>query len=126
MPKFTIKSSYTNPEGLTHTVIEEATDREWAQKKYDRQIGYFYYLLFGDDNERLNDAEQELKHLKSWCNQNNRHFKIRMRKTKSKLSSLSKLLINLKTDEDYYEAINIPNEATDIPIGSIEISDVSD
>ena len=101
MHKYTISSTYTNPEGLKHTVIEEATDREWAQKKYERQIGYFYYLLFGDEGECLQDAEQELKYLKTWCSENNRHFKIRIRKPKSKLSTLSKLLINLKTDEDY-------------------------
>ena len=79
MGKFTIISTYTNPEKCNHIVIEEAIEEEWANMKYERQIDYFYYLLLGEDNKEYKDIEEKLAHLKTWCKNNNRTYDIRVK-----------------------------------------------
>jgi hypothetical protein len=38
---YVIESTYVNPEGLTHVETEQATDSDWAMKKYHRQLTRF-------------------------------------------------------------------------------------
>ncbi len=71
---YTIKSIYINPEGLEHSEREDASNVEWRDKKFKRQVLRFYNLILNKKAEIYNENMREELH--NFCEASNRSFSI--------------------------------------------------